>query len=852
MRIIRTIFLCLPINNSRFNFVTVMLLIFLFFPIQIRSQSIVGKIEKEGLKPLSMVVYEAASKLCVFNSTDDKLLIYSENDLSLIKEIQLTRFWTSGAKMIIDEQTGKLYVGVEGRVYIIELNNNYAVKEKTISNAGKFCGMEADFQKRQIYALSMTDIYILNIDTEEGQKLSFSSYSLRTALCVNPVTHEVFITNRHEDNIDILDGNTLSLSKINGITGWDIVTDYKRNKIYVSTWTWGGIWMLNRITGESKIITPVADYSDLFYSPETDRIYTNAEIDEKSLVINTVTDEGKIFPMGSFSGIGFRTKTKHLYYPNSTYIGVFDEENDFYEQIPVEGLYGFSGLIYSSITVNQTSGRVYCINDAESFPTIIVLQDEDHLTKPNLLIGNEYIAEIYVVDEDGMRAERRLLSQVGYNFAFVPGGSRFYTGGGSLKIYEGSGNYTLLKSLHHAGTAKCVVVSPDKQKVYFTNPNQNNIGVLNNNDFSLITNISVGKYPFGIGITSDGRKILVTNQNDNSVSIVDVLKQQTSSTINVGSLPWGVAINPSSTKAYVANSNSGTVSVIDLYSEKLLKNITVGNKPEWFAFSNDGKYVYVTNRSDKTISVIDAGLDIIAKTVQINYTPYSICSYPFNDKIYFGCYVGTIALDSKTYETKKINTNIPTVLGVADPSVKIAGRINNNQGIPLSGVVIKAFLDGTEKGSTTTNASGDFCIGKLAPGIYSVEVTFADQTKSTYNNLSIKSGQVKIINMGIGTDINNEIMTTVYKLEQNYPNPFNPNTAFKFGLPLESKVTLSIYNILGQQVARIVDGLLTAGYHFVNWDASNFSSGVYIYRIEALPTDGSKPFTQVRKMILMK
>ena len=91
-----------------------------------------------------------------------------------------------------------------------------------------------------------------------------------------------------------------------------------------------------------------------------------------------------------------------------------------------------------------------------------------------------------------------------------------------------------------------------------------------------------------------------------------------------------------------------------------------------------------------------------------------------------------------------------------------------------------------------------------------------------------------------------------YSLAQNYPNPFNPITAISYQLPTVSYVTLRVYNLLGQEVATLVDELQDAGYKMVEFDASNLSSGVYFYRIEARATDAPMSFTKVKKMVVIK
>jgi len=85
-----------------------------------------------------------------------------------------------------------------------------------------------------------------------------------------------------------------------------------------------------------------------------------------------------------------------------------------------------------------------------------------------------------------------------------------------------------------------------------------------------------------------------------------------------------------------------------------------------------------------------------------------------------------------------------------------------------------------------------------------------------------------------------------FVLYQNSPNPFNPITKIEFGLQKASEVKLDIYNLVGQKVATVADGNYSAGYHTVIWDASQFGSGVYLYRIEA---DG---LSDSKKMIFLK
>jgi hypothetical protein len=91
-----------------------------------------------------------------------------------------------------------------------------------------------------------------------------------------------------------------------------------------------------------------------------------------------------------------------------------------------------------------------------------------------------------------------------------------------------------------------------------------------------------------------------------------------------------------------------------------------------------------------------------------------------------------------------------------------------------------------------------------------------------------------------------------YNLFQNYPNPFNPSTTIRYSLPVQSQVTVKIYNSIGENISEIVNLTQSAGSYQVNWNAGNVASGIYFYSIEAIPTDGSAVFRSVKKMILLK
>ena len=105
---------------------------------------------------------------------------------------------------------------------------------------------------------------------------------------------------------------------------------------------------------------------------------------------------------------------------------------------------------------------------------------------------------------------------------------------------------------------------------------------------------------------------------------------------------------------------------------------------------------------------------------------------------------------------------------------------------------------------------------------------------------------VRFRRTAVGVEVITHDIPTVFALSQNYPNPFNPSTTIKYDLPVDTRVTLKVFNIIGQEVATLVNGEQKAGHPSVEWNAGNLASGVYLYRLEA----GS--FTSVKKLLLLR
>jgi hypothetical protein len=104
----------------------------------------------------------------------------------------------------------------------------------------------------------------------------------------------------------------------------------------------------------------------------------------------------------------------------------------------------------------------------------------------------------------------------------------------------------------------------------------------------------------------------------------------------------------------------------------------------------------------------------------------------------------------------------------------------------------------------------------------------------------------KLVRIDTTAEVNDFSVPTEYILNQNYPNPFNPLTRIEYIIPENQFVTLKVYDPLGKEVATLVDEEKQSGYYYVDFNAGNLATGIYIYKIQA----GS--FMQTKKMILMK
>ena len=119
--------------------------------------------------------------------------------------------------------------------------------------------------------------------------------------------------------------------------------------------------------------------------------------------------------------------------------------------------------------------------------------------------------------------------------------------------------------------------------------------------------------------------------------------------------------------------------------------------------------------------------------------------------------------------------------------------------------------------------------------------------KGTGNTGTLLNWSLEIISVpSVAVNRISSIIPEKYILHQNYPNPFNPTTKIKFELPKSSYIKLIVYDLLGREVAKLVNEKLTTGSYETEWDALRFASGIYFYKLVA------NDFSETKKMLLIK
>lgn len=185
---------------------------------------------------------------------------------------------------------------------------------------------------------------------------------------------------------------------------------------------------------------------------------------------------------------------------------------------------------------------------------------------------------------------------------------------------------------------------------------------------------------------------------------------------------------------------------------------------------------------------------------------------------------------------------------------EIEGEITDNDGEAVEGAMVYVVDENSNLVSFgSTNSNGNYLISNLAPGSYSIYTDKFNYDGSQKTGITIHYSGNQLQNVSLTMTAltptavgGNGSIISDYKLSQNYPNPFNPSTVINFQVPKTGFVSLKVYNVIGQEVATLINGVKNAGNYKLTFNANGLSSGIYFYSLNA----GDVKLT--RKMVLIR
>ena len=162
-------------------------------------------------------------------------------------------------------------------------------------------------------------------------------------------------------------------------------------------------------------------------------------------------------------------------------------------------------------------------------------------------------------------------------------------------------------------------------------------------------------------------------------------------------------------------------------------------------------------------------------------------------------------------------------------------------------IFMNGILKGTLPLTGTVNKGQSATLGKSGTSFFSGKIDHIQIFNKALSYQEVSALYANTKSSPIITAIEDDkIKPDNFELKQNYPNPFNPETKLSYKLPVTGKVSLKIFDILGREVATLVDEVKEAGTHDVSFNGKGFASGAYFYRFQ------TGNFVKIKKMILLR
>jgi hypothetical protein len=275
----------------------------------------------------------------------------------------------------------------------------------------------------------------------------------------------------------------------------------------------------------------------------------------------------------------------------------------------------------------------------------------------------------------------------------------------------------------------------------------------------------------------------------------------------------------------------------------------------WYVIEQFGssvaKYIefpYADSLKEYTMAFQSAGSSMTFTDVLKNFSvAVGLNRKSYNTKYGFSASLATAPTPSKTYYGDTVAATTDSVLEYGTEYIKFSkvknlyALFSSSASIAVQAIVtdtvIGVRVDSVVLGTTYSLPSSDTCV------LFAVTNLSPATSKFTY-----QAGGAALDEAAFG----GQLSPGTFVLEQNYPNPFNPSTVIRYQLAADSRVSLSVFDVLGRKVATLADEMQTAGTHTVNFDGRRISSGLYFCRMQAVSSAGQLLYTSSKKLLLLK